>query len=294
MKLLFIINPISGGKSKAPFIQWMKDHLLVLKVDGEVIETTRDFDYQSVIAKAVGSGTTRIIACGGDGTLNAVAQQVKDFEIELGLIPFGSGNGFARSFGISLNPKQAFERAIFGKATSVDYNLINDRISLACSGLGLDARAAERFASSKTRGFWGYFVATSKEVFKLPQYEVEIRVEDQSFLVKTNLIAIGNGNQFGYNFTITKEANMHDGKATIIVINTQNTLHFLTASAFQTFGKRKAPELQRDLKAVNRIEAETVTFKMKSPMPIHLDGEPSGNVTELKVQAVKDGLRVVK
>lgn len=294
MKLLFIINPISGGKSKAPFIQWMRAQLKSLNLSADIVETTKDFDYTATVKSAAESGVTRIVACGGDGTLNAVAQQVKDFPVELGLIPFGSGNGFARSFGISLNPETAFERAVNGQAKEVDYNLLNGRISLACSGLGLDAKAAASFANSKTRGFWGYFVATSREVFKLPTYQLQLTFNGQSLDVHSNMIAIGNGNQFGYNFTITKEADMHDGKATIIVLCANNTLQFLTASASQTFGKKPAAELQRELKPVNRIETAQITLTSSFPIPFHLDGEPMGELTKLEVITVQAGLKVVR
>ena len=66
---------------------------------------------KTLAQKAIQKGATRIIAVGGDGTINEVASVLVNTNIPLGIIPIGSGNGLARHLNIPLNPLKALQVA---------------------------------------------------------------------------------------------------------------------------------------------------------------------------------------
>ena len=112
MKYTFIINPKSGGKNTA-------DHLTVLiknlfrKSPGnefEIIFTEYAGHARKIASDSVTRSRDIIVAAGGDGTVNEVCSSLVNTRSSFGLIPGGSGNGFARSLGIPLKTEQAIQR----------------------------------------------------------------------------------------------------------------------------------------------------------------------------------------
>ena len=103
----YIINPHSGASNKDRFLSIIS----LLKTDPKHViwETTEPLEAVEFAKKAIQQTATKIIAVGGDGTINEVASVLVDSTIPLGLIPVGSGNGMARHLKLPLNYKKAFQ-----------------------------------------------------------------------------------------------------------------------------------------------------------------------------------------
>ena len=114
-RISFIINPISGGINKETFPSFIENSIDKNIFDVEVL-FTKSKEHNSELAEyAVQQKSDVIVAVGGDGTINHVAKHIAGSTSILGLIPMGSGNGFARHLGIPMNHQKAI-------------NLINDLI----------------------------------------------------------------------------------------------------------------------------------------------------------------------
>ena len=118
MKIYFIINPKSGRRSAArlhPVIEsFAKEH----KLNSSIVLTEGPGHATKLAQEALKQGFERIVAVGGDGTMNEVAQALLHQKPALGLIPCGSGNGLARFLKLPSNPIEALKIATSKKSIS--------------------------------------------------------------------------------------------------------------------------------------------------------------------------------
>jgi diacylglycerol kinase family enzyme len=117
-----------------------------------------------------------VVAVGGDGSINEVSQSLVHSNTILGILPSGSGNGFAMHLGIGRNIKKAFQFLNEGKILTIDTCLMNDRPYVNLAGMGFDAEVSARIKGSKLRGFLGYLVYSIQEAFayKMQDFELEM------------------------------------------------------------------------------------------------------------------------
>lgn len=147
----FIFNPISGS-----YGQTKKRRLLdLIQKDPEniVLETMQKDDEITLTTKAISLGAKRVIAIGGDGTINKVASLLKGTDIPLGIIPLGSGNGLARHLNIPLNPEAAYRKSISGAPIKIDVCRIDEKTFVCTSGFGFDAFVADVFDKRKKEDY---------------------------------------------------------------------------------------------------------------------------------------------
>jgi YegS/Rv2252/BmrU family lipid kinase len=210
--------------------------------------------------QAVTEGADKIIAIGGDGTINEVASSLLYSSIPLGIIPMGSGNGLARHLGIPLSFTKALDRAINGQQITIDAGKWNDRPFFCTAGLGFDAYVASHFASRGKRGFLNYIYSSLVLLFKYKPISIKEFGPVFSFTV-------ANANQFGNNAYISPNSDLQDGLLEVIRVKPSNLFHiiFLGISLFS-----------KKLHLNSRSEVSTVTlltFHTTKGIPYHLDGE---------------------
>jgi len=118
MKILFVINPNSGNKKKKKIISIIYKTFSVK--DFKIIYW--DNLQQDIISliKDIISDFDTVVAVGGDGTVDVVAQALINTETQLAIIPSGSGNGLARCLGIPMEFKKAIKVLCSGKMISID------------------------------------------------------------------------------------------------------------------------------------------------------------------------------
>ena len=105
MKLRFIFNPRSGRNARRPWLAPLIAEFIRARSLDATLVTTRGPGHATELARdALAAGCTRVIAVGGDGTMNEVAQALLHSEAALGLVPCGSGNGLALHLGLPLGP----------------------------------------------------------------------------------------------------------------------------------------------------------------------------------------------
>ncbi|MBK8700041.1 MAG: hypothetical protein IPN29_11130 [Saprospiraceae bacterium] len=140
-KLVVIANPFSGTSTKSK-LEKILHELNGGYFDLEVKYTEYAGHAKILAADAILEGAEIIAAAGGDGTVNEVASQVSGTEATLGILPGGSGNGFAMHLGLGRDAIKAFDMLKKGKTSKVDSCWVNDVFFINVSGLGFDARVA--------------------------------------------------------------------------------------------------------------------------------------------------------
>ena len=125
--MLFIVNPISGTKSKSSLIN-------TLKATGHNVVCTEYAGQAEKLAREAEDDI--VVAVGGDGTVNEVARGLIGTEKTLGIIPRGSGDGLALHLGLSHNTKKALKTIEAGKTNMMDAATVNDRFFFSVCGIG--------------------------------------------------------------------------------------------------------------------------------------------------------------
>ena len=289
--IAFIINPISGGretqaaKRKLPKLimqtldaeQWLPNIVFTERA-GHAAELSRQFARM---------GFDAVVAVGGDGTVNEVAQGLRDTQTALGIVPMGSGNGFARHLNIPIRPNKAIEMINHSEPISVDYGLANGHLFVSTCGTGFDALVADHFAGSSKRGFTTYLQNVLKEAFSYQPQTYHIVGDGLDVTHKAFLITFANANQWGYEAIIAPKASVQDGKMDIMLMSS----HALLGSA--SLALRLFTGSIDDSHFMDTLRAKEVTLERESVAPFHLDGDPIEMEKDIHIKMVEDGLRVL-
>ena len=152
-------------------------------------------DLRDALQDLVAAGASRIAVAGGDGTLRTAAAVLAGTPTELGVIPGGTLNHFAKHHDIPLEPAEAAGVVRDGAAVSVDVGYVNDRLILNTSSVGvyvLFVRTRERFER-----YMGYRVASVlaaiRILWRLRTYRVELEVDGETRRYETPLVFVGIG-----------------------------------------------------------------------------------------------------
>ncbi|WP_420151769.1 diacylglycerol/lipid kinase family protein [Spirosoma sp.] len=265
--VLAIVNPLSGTTS----IQQKKllQDAFVRRADAlgfapEVIQTTHPGHATELATDAVARGFNRVLAIGGDGTINETAQALRRSATSLGIVPIGSGNGLARHLGIPLNPMQAIERALSGRPVVIDSAEINEHPFFCTAGMGFEAYVAHEFAKQPVRGLPTY-VRTAFRAFWT--------YKPQRFLLdgqKKELFSLtfANAGQFGNNAWMAPTANIADGRLE------QCELRPFPAQAAGMLAWRLFNKTLNQSAYWRGHSITKASVQANGPLLIHVDGEP--------------------
>jgi diacylglycerol kinase (ATP) len=229
------------------------------------------------------------IAAGGDGTVHSVATELVNTEKILGVLPLGSGNGFAREFGFRLNLRSLISDISKADSMDIDVIEINDHLCLNVAGIGLDSFVAHSFNDLKLRGFLPYVWLTFKTFLRLRPFHVKI-VCDGEVIVSEELyvMTFANTRQFGNNAFIAPDARPNDGLIDLVLIKPFPKV-FGPLFIMRLFTKRiNYSKYVRHIKTDKEITIETTETRF------HIDGEPLKICGKVNVRIRKDALKVLK
>jgi diacylglycerol kinase (ATP) len=215
IKPLFIVNPDSGVAPVNYIVSLGLDHR---KEELSAVKSLSKTDTETLISQNFDRHSV-FIAAGGDGTVHTVATQLIGSDKILGVLPLGSGNGFAKEFGFKMNVNSLLTDIRRAESMQIDVIEINDKMCLNVAGIGLDSFVAHSFSNLKLRGFFPYIWLTLKTFAQLRPFHVTIYnggekiVSEELFVV-----TIANTRQFGNNAFIAPDAKPNDGMIDLVLI----------------------------------------------------------------------------
>jgi YegS/Rv2252/BmrU family lipid kinase len=284
-KALFILNPTSG----VPPVNFLvtKD-LERRKHELSCYKSVSKEDTGLLIKENINNYEV-FIAVGGDGTVHTVATELVGSNKILGVLPLGSGNGFAKEFGFKMNVRSLLSDIKKADSTNIDVIEINDKLCLNVAGIGLDSFVAHSFNSLKLRGFLPYVWLTLKTFLRLRPFHVKIKCDGEEIISeKLFVLTIANTRQFGNNAFIAPEARPNDGMIDIILIKPfPKILGILFI--IRLFTKRiTRSKYVRHIKTDKEIIIETDETRF------HIDGEPLEISGKVVIRIRKEVLKVLK
>lgn len=221
-KIMFVINPISGVIKKNNVPENIAKHIDYVKYDYSIRHTQYAGHATLIAQEAVATGYDIVVAVGGDGSLNEVAQSLVGTETALGILPYGSGNGLSTHLGIPpRDAKGAIDVLNTGKIVKIDTVKTNLGYFFSNAGFGLDSTVARRFKHHTARGFSSYAWAALKELLLyFKPFETKIEIDNDTVIERQFfLFTAFNANQYGYNFGVFPFTSLRDGIMDIIVMN---------------------------------------------------------------------------
>jgi YegS/Rv2252/BmrU family lipid kinase len=275
--ILFIINPISGGKKKAGFPDFAKAHLNPDLFTLDFVYTEWPTHASDLAVEAVANGKDIVVAVGGDGTINEIASVLEGKKVMMGIIPFGSGNGLARSLKISLNNKKALQTINNIHRTTIDSAVLNGRKFFNMAGMGFDAHISSKFAQLKNRGLQGYIRTALTEVNSYIPDHYDLVIDGVEYTREAFMISIANSCQYGNNAYISPDALLDDGLLDICIIKPFPLVQ-LPVLGYHLFNK----SVQKS-EYVEIIKGKDIRIIRQNEGMVHLDGEPLEMSKELHV-----------
>lgn len=285
-KVFFIINRKSGTGYQSA-------------VEGRILDECRLHDalctleftqyrgHATELARqAVAEKFDLVVAVGGDGTMNEVAQGLINTSVAMGIVPRGSGNGLARHLGIPLQIKRAVRTLFVGSTLNMDTFTVNNRLSLNVSGIGFDGHIARQFDTSPQRGLANYARITWQEYLQFPEFEATLTTHDHALTNKAFIIAIANSSQYGNNACIAPLASVCDQKLHICIVKKIPAYRADVAVALF------ARQAHRS-KFCTTLETDALTISLPQPMAYHIDGEPGGEDSQFAIQLNPRALTVL-
>ncbi len=283
-KLLFIVNPVSGVKSKKTAIELLKSNLDD-HISYTVVETVRANHASELANQAIVDGFDAVIAVGGDGTVNEVGKALVNSGVALGVLPFGSGNGFARHRKIPIIVKDSIKLINQFSTKTIDTATLNGEVFLTTAGIGFDAHVGWKFSESRSRGFLTYSQIAVNEFIGYKEEDYHLIIDGNELKTKAFVISIANGGQYGNNAWIAPDASMEDGKLNVCIIR-PFPAHFTPDIVLKLFSKNLTAS-----KYYQSIEAEKI--QIIKAHKYHLDGEPRETNGDLVIQVVPKSLKVI-
>lgn len=287
-KIAFIINPASGIRPKRGLSHQILDNIDAARYEAEIFQTQIPGHATSITREALSRGVRKIIAVGGDGTVNEIARALIGTQGILGIIPRGSGNGLARHFRIPISLARAMSVLSEGKVIPLDYGMINDIPFFCTAGVGFDAHVGKKFAELPARGIATYVKASVLEFFRYRSHDYTFRIQGHKFTKKAFLVTFANASQFGNEAYIAPHANASDGLIDMVIFSP------FPVTSVPDLGVRLFTRRIDKSRYIDIIHCREAEIELDTPVGvIHYDGEPGTTGNKVQVKVRKGGLHIL-
>ena len=288
---LFIVNPIAGSGRAHGIVPRIEAWLAEQGIEARLLETREKGHAERLAAAAADLGHDRVIAVGGDGTIQEVLNGLLASGVSadgdapsMGIVPAGRGNDLARSIDLPIDAMACLPIAVGPTSRPFDVGLARgedgrQRYFGAAGGAGFDAEVA--YTMAVRRRFWmrgeaGYFLGTLYELRRYRNGELRVTLTgdgaDRIVAQRCLFVAFANGPVYGGGMRICPDAAIDDGWLDVCLVGDLSRLAAL----------RELPGIYQAKHVNNRkveiVRVRSVRIEGAATTRVHLDGEPFGSV----------------
>lgn len=266
--IYLIVNPIAG---RGRALQWEKDITRHLADAGEkfcVLHTRGDGHAKELAQQAVREGASCVAMISGDGTLQAMAEGMKDTGVPVCILPGGTGNDVCRALGMPKTPEEAVAVILKGERRRMDVGSVNGRCFLNIVGVGLDVDIVAQAEKVKRflRGLPNYLVALVRALFGHHGHRMRVIVDGVQRELEAIIVAVANGRYFGGGMMVAPHADISDGLLDVCMIQNVSRLKALRLLPMFITGQHL------DLPITEYIRAKEIVIEQDRDI-IQADGE---------------------
>lgn len=282
--IVIILNPTAGNFESVRDCQERVESI----AGGWPIRVTSHAGEAEALAKrATEEGFERVVAAGGDGTVNHVANGIAGTNAALGILPMGTVNVFAMELGLPANDlEHCWEIVQAGNMRLVDLPSANGKYFVQLGGIGLDAQAVQEttLAFKRSLGPLSYLISAAHIAGRQPP---QLLIESEDAPVQEgSFVLVGNGRLYGGPFPFFKQAVIDDGLLDVVVFKRLGFLEIIKYLHDVVFSSDiRVPEIEYFQTRYLRVTSD-------QDVPLELDGELAGNCP-VEFQMHEKALRVL-
>lgn len=285
MKILFILNPKSGNKPVDSYE--IQSQIAAYFPDASFCMTQAPGHATQLAENAVKEKYDTVVAMGGDGTVNEVMKALVGTETALGIVPRGSGNGFARELGLMGPIDKTLAKLQKSTVQFCDVGLANGEPFLNVAGVGMEAVIAWKFAEQKKRGMLPYFTIAAKTLLTYNPPILRVRINGQPHRWAPLSMAFANSKQYGSHFIVAPKAAIADGKLDLVIL--KDVAKFKLLFALPSFFQGAVPPMRVTAHAT----LQTAVIESSQEILYHIDGEPRKTAQRLEIRLRPLALRIL-
>jgi diacylglycerol kinase (ATP) len=278
-----ILNPAAGN---GQVTHW-QERIQSIVSDCPVCVTSHSAEAEALARRAAEEGFRKIVAAGGDGTVNEVVNGIAGSSVALGLLPIGTVNVFAMELGLpSRNLELCWDIIKGENVRLVDLPSANGRFFVQLAGVGLDAQVVKETSLAFKRNFGplSYLISAAQIAARQPP---KLFIESESTSVdEASFVLIGNGRLYGGPFPFFKHAIIDDGLFDVVLFKRLGYLEIIKYLQDVVFSSDiRAPDIEY-------FQTRYLRVTSAQDVPLELDGELAGSCPiDFSIQ--KKGLRVL-
>lgn len=287
----FIINPIAGGKHGKKIrktVSIIESYLKERKVEYNIHLTRCKGNATTITDALIKKGATDIVVVGGDGSLHEVINGFSNFEkVNLGLIPCGTGNDFAKSIGIPKNAIKALDIIIDGSPKYTDFMQMPTVRGLNIIGMGIDVDVLKRYEALKKKNKFGYTKCLIKTLFDFDYTDFEVSLDGELHKYHSFIVCFANGCVYGGGIPVCPCADPTDGKMDFVAVKAIKRSKIIGA-----FLKLKAGKiLEQDY--TEHITCNSIKLFANPPYTVNVDGELYNDIP-FEIKLVSNTLKMYR
>jgi YegS/Rv2252/BmrU family lipid kinase len=249
-------------------------------------ETTVEDPGTGQAREAVERGADVVLACGGDGTVRAVAETLAGTGVAMGLVPAGTGNLLARTIGTPQELAAATRVALVGDDRKIDVGRVTvdgseeERLFLVMAGTGFDAAImANTPEALKVRVGPLAYVISGFRAMRGRRTRVTLTFDDEQPLRRrTRTVLVGNSGTLLGGLVLMPSATIDDGRLDVVNIAPKSFVGWFAVAGRVITRRRGGHE------RVEHWQARTIVIEADVPQPSQLDGDPIGDVAEMRIR----------
>lgn len=288
MRLVLLYNPAAGKGRAHRHIAEAVGYLQGRGAEVELFPSESREHLMELGRRAADLGADRVVACGGDGTVNMVIRHLDLSRATLGILPLGSGDDFAKTLGIPTKLEAACETLLGGRVREIDVALANGIRYVCVAGFGFDSdvnRHANQ-SRSRLRGTPLYLYSIFRVLQKFEPRRIRFQENGQPKDVEIMFAVVGNSPRYGAGIHIAPTAVPDDGLLDLCLVGKCSKLELIRTLPLAYSGKHTRRPF------VMTRQATEFHFDTAVPMDVYADGEPV-TVTPLTVRLAPEKLQVV-
>ena len=289
MKLLFIVNPISGGVDKEPFLKEAVALCLNYGIEYEIFKTTGVNDHEEALKILHKTKPDKVISVGGDGTTLFTSVLLLETNYAMGIIPLGSANGMATELFVNPVPIEAFKDIIMSNIVKgLDILLINnEHYTLHIGDVGINASIVHAYEQDKNRGMATYAKYFIEELKKMQPFKVTVKTDEETVSTQVFMSAICNSRKYGTGVPLNVVGNPMDGKFEI-VLSEEINLSSLLKAGLSSFDDKYFDNTSSRVLMTSKAE-----LIFDQPRLLQLDGEVIDKFESISVELLPGAVNLI-
>lgn len=268
-RALAIVNPAAGNGAGERVAVRIAGEFRDQGMRVDVIQTPAPDEAARLAREGAADGYRVIIAAGGDGTANEIANGIIGSGAALALYPLGSGNDFARALGYPRRRRDLPRFIRNARRRTIDVGEINGRVFVNSAGVGIDGHVAQRIAATSrvTGKALGYFAGSLAGIATYRPQTMRVLIDGELHSGRFLAVVAANGTHFGSGMHLAPQASLDDGQLDVLIARDLSPWSSLIALGKLYRGTHV------DGRKIQMKRARAVEIELERPLRAQLDGE---------------------